>query len=77
MPVGGRTSGRVPHVTDLYKIVLLGVLQVLSLSHNRLEGSLPASWAAMSALQAAYLEGNRLSGDLPARWAELPSLAFL
>mmetsp|Transcript_7339 Transcript_7339/g.20719 ORF Transcript_7339/g.20719 Transcript_7339/m.20719 type:complete len:130 (-) Transcript_7339:41-430(-) len=49
----------------------------VDLSHQGMEGTLPASWSALSSLQSIDLSYNNLTGPLPAEWSALSSLRTL
>ena len=46
-------------------------MQELLLSNNRLTGSLPSSWSALTSLQKIELQGNSITGTLPSSWSAL------
>ena len=52
-------------------------LVYVNLSNNRLQGSVPSAWAALTGLQQLRLGGNRLSGPFPAWVGRLPDLRHL
>jgi hypothetical protein len=43
-------------------------MQVLDLSYNRLQGTLPSQWFLLTNMKQVSLEFNRLGGNLPPQW---------
>ncbi|KAK9267883.1 hypothetical protein L1049_010320 [Liquidambar formosana] len=52
-------------------------LQLLDLSHNRLNGYFPDKFGSLTALQVLNLAANNLSGSLPTSMADMSSLSSL
>ena len=49
-------------------------LEVLRVSGNLLNGSIPSSWSKLKGLEAIDLSNNNLSGDIPKNWNDLYQL---
>lgn len=56
---------------------LFAVLQILSLRHNRLTGTIPLELGRLSHLKTLYMEKNELEGTIPETLANLASLEEL
>lgn len=52
-------------------------MQVIDLTNNMVEGSLPDSWASLKNLTELLLGSNNLNGTLPNDWAAMQSLQTL
>lgn len=54
----------------------LPMLEILDVSHNRLDGALPTQWETAKLVELDAHD-NALTGQLPASLAQLPRLAYL
>lgn len=55
---------------------MLAMLEILDVSHNRLDGNFPSQWETAKLVELDAHD-NALTGQLPASLAQLPRLAYL
>ncbi|PHT99047.1 hypothetical protein BC332_32040 [Capsicum chinense] len=72
-----RFEGYLPSIIgDLVGLDLVG-LRMLNLSHNGLEGIIPASFHQLSVLEPLDLSSNKIGGEIPQQLVSLTSLEVL